>query len=194
MKDLRERFAKVEIQASKPIVPFRETAVKAAGTFFFDICQKSIQTSLEMAPIKTPNAPRGTMRGSSAHKVVTYTIRAVPIPTTILDFILENILVLKTLIRDKRDQQIEEEQDVDLHGDVIRKSTINPDQFWDVFVEKCKEVGGEWEDVAARTWAFGPQKAGGCLLIDARNRKTIASFVFFSQIQSYTVLMALIIG
>jgi ribosome assembly protein 1 len=31
LKDLRERFAKVEIQASKPIVPFRETAVKAAG-------------------------------------------------------------------------------------------------------------------------------------------------------------------
>jgi ribosome assembly protein 1 len=32
LKDLRERFAKVEIQASKPIVPFRETAVKAPGT------------------------------------------------------------------------------------------------------------------------------------------------------------------
>ena len=31
LKDLRERFARVEIQASKPIVPFRETAVKAPG-------------------------------------------------------------------------------------------------------------------------------------------------------------------
>jgi ribosome assembly protein 1 len=31
LKDLRERFAKVEIQASEPIVPFRETAVKGAG-------------------------------------------------------------------------------------------------------------------------------------------------------------------
>lgn len=31
LKDLRERFAKVEIQASKPIVPFRETAVSAPG-------------------------------------------------------------------------------------------------------------------------------------------------------------------
>jgi ribosome assembly protein 1 len=147
-----------------------------------------------MAPIKTLNAPRGTMRGSSAHKVVTFTIRAVPVPTTILDFILENIMALKTLIHDKRDQQVEEEeQDVNLHGDVIRKSTISPDQFWDVFAEKCKNVGGEWEDVAAKTWAFGPQKAGGCLLIDARNRKTIASFAFFF-FQSYSVLMTLIIG
>lgn len=31
LKDLRERFARVEIQPSKPIVPFRETAVKAPG-------------------------------------------------------------------------------------------------------------------------------------------------------------------
>ena len=148
-----------------------------------------------MAPIKTPNEPRGTMRGSSAHKVVTFTIRAVPVPTTILDFILENITALKTLIHDNRDQQVEKEgQDVDLRADVIRKSTISPDQFWDVFAERCKDVGGEWEDVAARTWAFGPQKAGGCLLIDARNRKTTASFVSFFRIQGYPVLTALIIG
>jgi ribosome assembly protein 1 len=31
LKDLRERFAKVEITASKPIVPFRETAIRATG-------------------------------------------------------------------------------------------------------------------------------------------------------------------
>ena len=31
LKDLRERFAKIDIQASKPIVPFRETAVRTTG-------------------------------------------------------------------------------------------------------------------------------------------------------------------
>lgn len=31
LKDLRERFAKVDVQSSKPIVPFRETAVRAPG-------------------------------------------------------------------------------------------------------------------------------------------------------------------
>lgn len=31
LKDLRERFAKVEIQASQPIVPYRETAIKVPG-------------------------------------------------------------------------------------------------------------------------------------------------------------------
>jgi ribosome assembly protein 1 len=34
LNDLRERFARgVEIQAGKPIVPFRETAIKAPGEF-----------------------------------------------------------------------------------------------------------------------------------------------------------------
>lgn len=37
LKDLRERFARVEIQSSKPIVPFRETAVKIPGEFLFDL-------------------------------------------------------------------------------------------------------------------------------------------------------------
>jgi ribosome assembly protein 1 len=32
LKDLRERFAKCAITASEAIVPFRETAVKQAGT------------------------------------------------------------------------------------------------------------------------------------------------------------------
>ena len=152
----------------------------------FSKCWKPIQTPLEMAPVKTTNAARGTMRGWSAQKVVSFTIRAVPIPPTILDFILDNLMALKTLIHDKQDQQIEEEdQDIDLHGDVIRQSTISPDQFWDVFAEKCKDVGGEWRDVAAKTWAFGPHKAGGCLLVDSRNRKTIASLVFFSLFKCY---------
>ncbi|KAH9936252.1 uncharacterized protein B0H18DRAFT_973049 [Fomitopsis serialis] len=69
LRDLRERFAKVEINPSEPIVPFRETAVRAP----------------DMAPPKTPGAKRdflldnlatlkriefeksSTERGSSAH-------------------------------------------------------------------------------------------------------------------------------
>lgn len=32
IRDLVERFAKIQIHSSKPIVPFRETAVQASGT------------------------------------------------------------------------------------------------------------------------------------------------------------------
>ncbi|KAF4617442.1 hypothetical protein D9613_005998 [Agrocybe pediades] len=162
LKDLRERFANVEIQASKPIVPFRETAVKSA----------------DMAPTKTPNAPRGTIKGASSQQVVSFTIRASPLPKPIFEFILENLETWKTMQHDRKIQQghsLEEEAEADNYGDVVRKATVTPEQFWDVFAEKCAEVGGEWEGVADKVWAFGPQKAGACLLIDSRKPKPYSS-------------------
>ncbi|GLB38509.1 putative elongation factor G C-terminus [Lyophyllum shimeji] len=167
LKDLRERFARVEIQPSKPIVPFRETATKAP----------------DMAPTKTLNAPRGTIHGVSSSNIVKFTIRASPLPQAILDFVLQNLSVLKNFQHERRakdpveaeEQALAEELiGVDIYGDIVRKATVSPDQFWDGLRKICQEVGGEWSDIAERIWAFGPQKAGGCLLID--NRKHAAPF------------------
>ncbi|KAF8895270.1 P-loop containing nucleoside triphosphate hydrolase protein [Infundibulicybe gibba] len=168
LKDLRERFARVEIQASKPIVPFRETAVKGN----------------DMAPPRTLNAARGTIRGSSSHNIVNFTIRASPLPPSILQFILENLTTLKSLQYDRKNSDAETYQDqidsdeqdgVDVYGDVVRKPSAKPDQFWEALRVKCKEAGAEWENLAQNIWAFGPQKAGGCLLIDARKDSIINS-------------------
>ena len=159
MKDLRERFAKVEIQASVPLVPYRETAVKAP----------------DMAPTKTPGAPRGTIIGQSTNGVVTFTIRAVPLPRKLLQFVMENISVLKALHRSSQEGIPQEEVNdvVDNYGEIIQKATTTPELFWDALGQKCKEVGGEWVDIVDKVWSFGPQRAGSCLLID--NRKSRAS-------------------
>ncbi|KAG6903265.1 hypothetical protein C0995_000160 [Termitomyces sp. Mi166 len=164
LKDLRERFARVEIQASKPIVPFRETATKAS----------------DMVPTKTPNAPRGTIHGVSSSNIIKFTIRASPLPQAILDFVLRNVSILKKLQHERRakysgatqDKELEDEQEVDNYGDVIRKPTVAPEQYWEALRKVCEETGGEWADVTERIWAFGPQKAGGCLLIDNRKSGT----------------------
>lgn len=96
-----------------------------------------------------------------------------------MNFILENLTTWKTLQHDRKVQQgqsvDEEEEAGDNYGDVIRKPTVSPEQFWDAFDQKCKEVGGEWSDTADKTWAFGPQKAGACLLLDARKPKPYSS-------------------
>ncbi|KAJ7601116.1 translation elongation factor 2 [Mycena floridula] len=157
LKDLRERFAKVEIQASKPIVPFRETAVKAT----------------DMAPPKTPNAVRGTAHGSSSQGVVTFTIRASPLPPVLLEFILDNILTLRKLMQSRADREKDDElmeglEALDKQGDVVRKPSINPEQFWVALKEKCREVGGEWDSVPDKIWSFGPQNAGSCIFVDNR--------------------------
>ncbi|KIK78164.1 hypothetical protein PAXRUDRAFT_17032 [Paxillus rubicundulus Ve08.2h10] len=159
LKDLRERFARVEIQASKPIVPFRETAVKAP----------------DMAPPRTPNAVRGTIKGASYQNLVAFTLRSVPLPENILLFIQHNLTALRASLQERRSGvcngignfAIEAERH-EMRGDMLHIPSVRPEQFWDALEEKCKEAGGEWSDIVDSIWGFGPQSAGSCLLIDSR--------------------------
>lgn len=165
LKDLRERFARVEIQASKPIVPFRETAVKAQ----------------DMASPKTPNAIRGTIKGASTQNLVTFSIRSAPVPDVILQFLLHNITTLRALQQDGQINGdapgssmdiVSESELVGVQGDVLYTPSVRADQFWDALEDKCNEAGGEWVNVIDRIWSFGPRHAGGCVLIDCRKDTT----------------------
>lgn len=154
LKDLRERFAKVEIQPSEPIVPFRETAVKGP----------------DMAQPKTPGAPRGTVHGSSFQNLVAFTIRAAPLPDLVADFLRSNLTIVKRLLADRtRSVGVEDEaEEAATIGDILRVPTIHPEQFWGTFQAKCEEAGPEWAGIVDNIWAMGPQAAGECLLIDSR--------------------------
>jgi len=101
-------------------------------------------------------------------------MRTRPLPDPILDFILDNLSVIKTLQRKVAYHQ-EEAQELDKLDFISRKPSVNPENFWETFSEKCKEAGTEWEEIADRTWSFGPQKAGGCILVDARKPKAYSS-------------------
>ena len=67
------------------------------------------------------------------------------------------------------DAGVDGDEDYDVQGEYIKKPTIKAEQFWPLLHETCKKVGGEWADVADKIWAFGPQRMGTCLLIDARS-------------------------
>ncbi|CAG8760241.1 10288_t:CDS:2, partial [Acaulospora colombiana] len=178
LKDLRERFAKVDIQASEPIVPFRETAIKAN----------------DMAPPKTPNAPRGTIHGSSAHSIATYTVRAIPLPQSITTFLQSNQSIIARLERISQHEGHEhervgppngnggpgeattedafaaetEEEIAISQGELLQKPTVRVESFWPSFVDVMKKAGGEWAKYASQVWAFGPNRTGPNLLLDAR--------------------------
>lgn len=146
-----------------------------------------------MAPPKY-SSKRGLVNGSSTQGLVKFSIRAIPLPKSLLEFILDNISILKRLQRERRnalggsaeDQDQDKEDDYADHersyedsGEMFRNPTVRPEQFWTALEGVCKKVGGDWDkDVVDRIWAFGPLKAGGCLLIDARkNIKTPSSYV-----------------
>ncbi|KAJ7707159.1 hypothetical protein B0H16DRAFT_1633972, partial [Mycena metata] len=147
LKDLRERFARVEIQASKPIVPFRETAVKG----------------IDMAPPKTANAPRGTIHGNSSQNIVTFTIRASPLPRPILEFILQNVVVLKILQGGDADAdaaEMDEEDGSNIDGNIVRKPSVKPEEFWDALRGKCQEAGGSGRTLPSAYGRLGRRTPG----------------------------------
>ncbi|GAA5829110.1 hypothetical protein JCM11251_004129 [Rhodosporidiobolus azoricus] len=163
LKDLRDRFARIEITVSPPIVPFRETAV--AG--------------VDMAPPKTPNHPRGTVLGSIQSGLVTFTLRAVPLPPSVTAFLLANQPTIRRLHRDRRaigskaDDEADEvaaasatETAASLDGEE-KAEVVKPEQFWGKLDELLKKAGRDWAGVTGDSvWAFGPRRVGPNILFD----------------------------
>jgi ribosome assembly protein 1 len=132
-----------------------------------------------MAPPKF-STKRGVVNGSSVNSLVKFSLRAVPLPKSLLDFILQNVSILKRLQQEREsrendsiapvtdDVDFEDGDRMDTYGEIARKPTVKTDQFWSTLEEQCKKQGGEWVDIVDKIWAFGPQQAGGCILVDAR--------------------------
>lgn len=149
-----------------------------------------------MAPPKTNNAKRGTTHGAAAHNLLKFTIRAAPLPKPIVEFVHDNLALLRRMQQqrnsreehpsrsplpsqgeengegggseDRSDEDIDDLNDVDLQGEVLKRPSVRAEEFWPTFEAKCNEVGGEWADIPERLWAFGPLRAGTCLLVDSR--------------------------
>jgi ribosome assembly protein 1 len=154
------------------------------------------QNRTDMPPPKTMSAARGTVRGSSFPDIVRFTIRANPLPKAFSTFVLDNLQSLKKLQRESEaglgSSELGEDigavpdpEEFDLHGDIIRKPAVAPNQFWTALQNVCTEIGGEWSGVTDNIMSFGPYKAGGCVLIDARKTTCSHSYVLPCLILSY---------
>ncbi|POY76028.1 hypothetical protein BMF94_0751 [Rhodotorula taiwanensis] len=149
LKDLRDRFAKIEITVSPPIVPFRETAVSVP----------------DMAPPKTPNHPRGTIIGSVQSGLVTLTIRAQPMPAKVTTFLAANANTIKRIQRDRRSGKADD--DADAATDVPEAAgVVSPEEFWPALEAVLQKAGREWSGLADQIWSFGPRRIGSNMLVD----------------------------
>ncbi|KAF8534097.1 ribosome assembly protein 1 [Trichophaea hybrida] len=160
LKDLRERFAKIEIQSSSPIVPFRETIVAAA----------------EMSPPKDPNLPRGIVVAVTPSKHITIRIRTRPLPPAVTEFLVQNSASIKSLYSTKRGQeQAESSEAVEESSEEDRLAQANlklmeieevKQGLQKAFNTAPSKVRDVWADVLDKLTAFGPRRIGPNLLID----------------------------
>lgn len=134
-----------------------------------------------MAPNKTPGRPRGTILGSVQTGLVTFTIRAVPLPESITNFLIANLPTLKKLQRDRRlgaKQVLDTDSVDDIRPEGVDASLeVSVEEFWGKLEELCTVAGKEWIGVAEQVWAFGPRRIGPNLLID-RTADSKRSLVF----------------
>lgn len=157
LKDLRERFAKIEIQASPPIVPFRETIVAAA----------------EMSPPKgeKEGLPRGTMVAQTPSKEIEVRLQVRPLPVAVTEFLVANAASIKALYAKKvaEGTAVDDEATATAKDDVaskllgIEEVKARLRKAFATAPAKEREI---WKDAVEKIVAFGPRRVGPNLLID----------------------------
>jgi ribosome assembly protein 1 len=125
---------------------------------------------LEMAAIKTPGAPRGTIQSVIQNGLLSFETRARPLPQPVHEFLLSHTKSIKRLQRDKRTLASSVEEDAaEEHVSEAGGATeeiLNPEQFWSKLDKLFSEAGREWAGVSDRIWAFGPRRTGANLMLD----------------------------
>ncbi|OAX83835.1 hypothetical protein ACJ72_01792 [Emergomyces africanus] len=165
LKDLRERFAKCEIQAGEAIVPYRETIINAP----------------EMAPPKNPDLPRGTVLNVSPSNQLTIQLRIQPLPVGVTEFLTKHAATIKRFYTQKRTGANATVEEDDFHGDIdgqgdgsngetAARKILSIKEFKKELQSAFDESQDEkhiWRDIVNRIVEFGPRRLGPNILVDS---------------------------
>ncbi|KAI9683956.1 MAG: Cytoplasmic GTPase/eEF2-like protein (ribosomal biogenesis) [Trizodia sp. TS-e1964] len=163
LKDLRERFARCEIQAGESIVPYRETIVGGA----------------EMSEKRDKELPRGTVESSTTSHHVSIRLRVRYLATEVTDFLSKHAPAIKRLYSDRAKDgnspgagvgKYEGGFDLDADDAGLRAQaqTLSIAEFREE-LSKLFQSGGEreiWTNAVEKIAAFGPRRIGPNILID----------------------------
>ncbi|KAG6113222.1 hypothetical protein E4U13_003944 [Claviceps humidiphila] len=170
LTDLKERFAKCDIQAGAPIVPYRETIVRAD----------------EMRPPVNKELGRGAVVACTSSKQVTMTLRIRPLASDVTEFLLKNADSIKHLYTETR----RKEQEADDEADAIAldaaaaaaASRLSVEDIQKQLQKLFDTAKGGRDTFRTRTdqiAAFGPRRTGPNILLDA-TKDNILTKVFSS--------------
>ena len=170
IKDIRERYARCDIQVGVPIVPYRETIVSAA----------------EMSPPKNKDLPRGTVIAVTPSKSIIVRLRVRPLPASVTEFLEKNGRAIRQLYSERKvDDESkrgltdnDEVHDGQNGADEIHSNDVGLLSILD-FREKLRSAFAEakgqenlWSNVVEKIAAFGPRRTGPNLLIDVTQEGT----------------------
>lgn len=174
LKDLRERYARCDIQAGEAIVPYRESIVRAE----------------EMNAPKDPALGRGRVENLTTSKQVSVRLRVVPLPEPVTNFLVKHTGAVKRLYSERVAQEQERasgnangaselaaepeepgEQEVEAEDTSAEAGqALSTEEFRAGLAKAFDEEKHDkeiWKDAVEKITAFGPRRVGPNLLIDA---------------------------
>lgn len=138
LRDLRELYAKVDFNVSDPIVPLRETVVLPPAA-----------ASAAASPFgHSPVAEKST-----ANKVATVSVRAVPLPESVVELVEKSTRELAAICTQTGTQQ---QTAVDVAAEAFKAA----------LKAAFTEAGPQWQEMFERIWSFGPHRVGPNMLFN----------------------------
>ena len=133
-----------------------------------------------MAPPKTPGAARGTVQSSVLNGLVNFTVRAIPLPETIIEFLQSHSSSIANMVVQRRTESgpahISSEDSFEEpaeHEGVEQSRLVSSADFWEQLTDLFDKAGPEWSGAADRIWSFGPKRVGPCILLDPPGKTNV---------------------
>ncbi|KAM5293138.1 elongation factor-like GTPase 1 isoform 1-T1 [Ctenodactylus gundi] len=167
LDDLRERFAKIHISVSEPIIPFRETITKPPRV---DMVNEEIGKQQKVAVIHQTKEdqsriPEGVQVDSDGlitittpNRLATLYVRALPLPEEVTQLLEESCDLIRSL------EQLTSSLDEDRNTQVYQKTQ---EKVWE-FKGRLEQhlTGRKWRNTVDQIWSFGPRKCGPNILVN----------------------------
>uniref|UniRef100_A0A8C1GL90 Elongation factor like GTPase 1 n=1 Tax=Cyprinus carpio TaxID=7962 RepID=A0A8C1GL90_CYPCA len=163
-----EVFAKIEISASKPIIPFRETVIRPPKV---DMVNEDMGKQQKVAVIhqvkeEQTKYPEGVQVDSTGlvtlttpNKMATVGVRAIPLPEEVTRLLEDNVELIRTM--EQFSLFVWEDKTLDINQKILENI-----QEFKVKLESNLQ-GRKWRGAVERIWAFGPRRCGPNILLNS---------------------------
>ncbi|XP_073977955.1 elongation factor-like GTPase 1 isoform X2 [Rhodnius prolixus] len=183
LDDLKNRYAKVDINASAPIIPFRETVVPPPTVDMVnELIQDQPHLQKKLSVIDESVDSEGIVTVTTPNKQSTIRILCSPLPKEVTELLEKHNKLIKLLDSYTNNKNVgelvEDFDNLNLNNNTTVDSEGAPkrsDKHWkDILTFKedlnsaLKQSGGIWAEnnFVNKIWSFGPRRCGPNMLVN----------------------------
>ncbi|XP_058521523.1 elongation factor-like GTPase 1 [Ochotona princeps] len=168
LDDLTERFAKIQISVSEPIIPFRETITKPPKV---DMVNEEIGKQQKVAVIHQTKEDQsripegiqvdsdGLITMTTPNKLATLSVRAMPLPEEVTQILEANSDLIRAM------EQLTSSISEGKNSEAVHQRTQEKILEFKGKLEQHL-TGRKWRNTVDQIWSFGPRKCGPNILVN----------------------------